>query len=186
MMKRYLLLSVLICTAGLGQGVHYYPYDDCQRTTHRLSLGPGNVELRRAKADLLPAYVAGCYKGVFDLTAGYTLHLFPDGAALLESWCDISSPEIKAEGKWKIQGDSVQIDWTKKRLDPREKEFFTKYHGVCNSLILYLGFDGQKIERDVYLVSIEKDGEKIEAPLWRMREYVDWQKIQNDLRKNRG
>jgi hypothetical protein len=182
-MKRFLSLAILACATCLGQSVKYYPYDDCESTTHRLSPDPGNVELRRAKAEILPAYVAGCYKGVFDLTSGYTLHLFPDGSAMLESWCDICLPKLKAEGKWNIQKSSVKIDWKEQRFDPKGKEFFAKFHGAYDSLVLYLSFNPQKIVRDVYLVSVEKDGEKIEAPLWRMSEYVDWEKIRNQLKK---
>jgi hypothetical protein len=183
-MQKIVLMLLLASSSVLAEiAIHSYPYDDCESTSHRMSLAPES-ELRLAKAVLLPAYVAGAYKGLFDLTAGYSLHLFPDKSAMLVSWSDVGPNKVVAIGKWVIVQGTVRIDWKEQRFEEKEKDFFAKYHGLCESLVLYLSFDAQKTERDVYLVSKDKDGEKIECPLWRIREYQDWEKIKNELKKS--
>lgn len=183
-MKKLILILLLASSSAAAEiGTHLYPYDDCVSTSHRISLAPEGEELRLAKASLLPDYVAGSYKGVLDLTAGYDLHLFPDKSAMLVSWCDIGTNRLVAIGKWVILQETVRIDWKEQRFEGKEKAFFAKYHGLCERLVLYLSFDTKKTVRGVFLVSKEKDGEKIECPLWRTKEYPDWEKIKNELKK---
>jgi hypothetical protein len=169
-MKKCILMLLLASSSVVAEiGVHYYPYDDCESTSHRMSLAPEGEELRLANARLLPAYVAGSYKGVLDLTAGYDFHLFPDKSAMLVSWCDIGPNKVVAIGKWEIVQGTIRIDWKEQRFEGKEKDFFSEYHGLCESLVLYLSFDSKKTVCGVYLVSKDKDGEKIECPLWRIK-----------------
>ena len=95
----------------------------------------------------------------------------------------IGTNKLVAIGKWVIAQETVKIDWKEQRFEGKEKAFFAKYHGLCERLVLYLSFDTKKTVRGVYLVSKEKDGEKIECPLWRTKEYPDWEKIKNELKK---
>jgi len=135
-MKKLVLILFLASSSVFAEiGVHYYPYDDCQTTSHRTTLAQDSEELRLAKASLPPAYVAGSNKGVLDLTPGYDLHLFPDKSAMLVSWCDIGPNKLVAIGKWMIVKGAVRIDWKEQRFEGTEKDFFWEYHGLCESLV---------------------------------------------------
>jgi len=183
-MKKLIMLALLGCVSATAEtGSHYYPYDDCETTTHKMNLARKGVELRLATAQLIPAFVPGSYKGIWDLTSGYTLHLFPDKTAMLESWCDVCPARLVAVGEWAADQSSVRIDWKEQRFNAKEKELYVKSYGLCESLILYLLFDDKKSVREVYLVSKDQDGELIRNPIWRFKEYYDWKRTKDELKK---
>jgi hypothetical protein len=185
-MNLLLILALLTASVVADIKVHYYPYDDCDVSPSVFTILEKGGESRRAQTRAVEDYAAGAYVGVFDLTSGYTLHLFPDNRAMLSSWCDICPTELVAEGVWKIENALVRIDWKNWQLDVQTKKFFVDYHGECESLHLYLCFDEQKVVRQVLLVSRDKEGKAIEFPLVQRTQYEDWKAAADELKKKKG
>lgn len=185
-MKLFLILAFLTASSFADIKVHYYPYDDCVVSSSVFTMLKKDLEPRTAQARAAADYAAGAYVGIFDLTSGYTLHLFPDKRAMLSSWCDICPTELVAEGVWKIEEAQVLIEWKNWQLDAQTKKFFVDYHGECKSLSLYLCFDEQKVVQRVLLVSKDKEGKTIEFPLVQRTRYEDWNATADALKKKSG
>jgi len=187
-MKTLLLASIFFATSGFAEVcVHYHPYDDTESVTYQLPVAPEKSELRVAQPRIVPAFLCGAYHGQFDFTAGFTLHVFPDKNAMVEEWIDIGLPKLVAEGRWSINAKGeVVFDWKKKNFrGGRSEKFFREKYGECRKMKLFLCFSDKAVE-NVILVSEEMIGPKIEHAYWRRTEYVDWEKIQNDLKKKNG
>lgn len=176
-----LLFAFAVWPAFAAGPVHYYPYDDCEPTALAFSFTPKGYEARKASERALSDFVAGSYHGVMDFTGGYTLYLFPDHRAMFASFCDICpEPELVGEGRWKLEKDSLLIDWD---WWPKKSEFVSKYYGACKELHLFLFFDQQKKVQNVRLVSKEKEEKTVSSHFVQRSPYKDWKEIADSLRK---
>lgn len=185
-MKGLLIIFVIaFATVAAGRGSDY-PYDDCETITSHFMFVGGGVEVRRARTRVVTDYVSGSYTGAFDLTAGFTLHLFPDHRAMLATWADISPAVLAAEGRWELRAGAIRIAWTTWRLDAETNTSFVRSHGRCESLNLYLAFEQDRRVRQVLLVSTDKDGAKVDRPLFQRFRYLDWKRIADELGAKSG
>jgi len=181
-----LIWFALVATAFASDiNVLYDPYDYCEPTTSSLIGAKTGLEVRVAGARSVAGFVSGSYSGTFDFTEGHTLYLFPDGRAKLAKWCDICPTELAAEGKWKIDGAVVHINWRKWHVHARDQKFFTDMHGACENLRLYLGFE-DKFARSVFLISTDKEGPKVDHPFVQRSSYEDWKAVADGLERKKG
>jgi hypothetical protein len=186
-MKGYLFIALACAISALAQQVHYYPYDDTDAVSYRLECPPKESVLRLAQSRIVPDFLCGSYRGMFDFTAGFTLHVFPDKTVMIEEWVDIGLPKLVAEGRWSIsdKGDVLFI-WKKRDFgDACSEKFFNEQYGECRKMKLFLCFTDKSVD-NVLLVSEELIGAKIKHAYWRSKAYVDWGEIQKKLKKKKG
>ncbi|MEO6568414.1 MAG: hypothetical protein ABIO94_06585 [Opitutaceae bacterium] len=174
-------IALVFAVAASAQSVHRYPYDDTDASSYKVKRQ--GVEARRAQSRAISAFASGAYSGAFDLTSGYTLHLFPDQRAMISTSCDICPTELVAEGTWKIEESVISVDW---KLDQQKQRSFFDRHGACTRLHLYLCFDGTKTVQQILLASTDFEERGIEAALFQQSKYIDWKAIADSLKKKSG
>ena len=96
-MRKIFLIAVICGTSAYAGDVHYYPYDDTDAVPYRMTCLPKESELRMAQPRIVPDFLCGRYRGMFDLTSGYTLHVFPDKTVMIEEWVDIGFPRARLQ-----------------------------------------------------------------------------------------
>ena len=183
-MKKSLVIALVFATAALAQSVHHFPYDDTDAVSYQLTSPKKKSELRAAQPRIVPKFLCGSYRGIFDRTAGFTLHVFPDTTVMIEKWIDIGLPKLVAEGRWSIseKGDIIFNGEKRDFGDAPSENFFREQYGECRRMKLFLCFSGKFVD-NVLLVSEDQIGAKIEHPYWSSEAYVDWAEIQKELRK---
>jgi hypothetical protein len=127
--------------------------------------------------------VAGCYTRRTDILSGYSLHLFPDGSAMIDEFSDISRSRLIAVGTWRAGKDRLQLHWSKEAFRNKdERDWFHKQYGRCDNLVGYVVRPRNAAVLFV-LVSEEMDYRGSQNYLVRRAEYIDWERIASELRE---
>jgi hypothetical protein len=145
---------------------------------------PKETEFRTFDADTTKVFLCGAYSRLGDITSGFSLHVFPDGTALIEEWSDISEPTVAVRGTWSIAKDAtVLFDWSEARFGGGlTEDYFVKTYGTCKRMKLFITFRRVGSE-DVALVSEELIRSELEHAYLRRTEYTDWKKIADRFSK---
>lgn len=93
--------------------------------------------------------------------------------------CDICpDPELRGQGRWKIEKDSVLIDWVERKDG---KKPISDFYGACTELHLFLFFDEQKKSQNVVLLSSDKEAKIVSSHFVQRAAYHDWKSDADSL-----
>jgi hypothetical protein len=132
--------------------------------------GTNNVE------GLSDNYIFGVYRGPMEDTGGNYFYIFPDGAFVIEAFCDICRPETVASGRWKLKGNELEIFDLSERTNVSSglsgMKWIREHFGAVDKLRLFVTQRDESIG-DTILVSDEtvRKGRRVE---WRYIKRIEY------------
>jgi hypothetical protein len=172
------VLLVMACVSCRAQ-----TYEDIP-----LRMGTNTYHLSHIQTNWLRRNIYGVYTPMLDLTAGKSLHLFPDQTFALVSWSDIGPETLIAEGTYTFATGYVSLTHSFIAQQCTDTVEDVTYHvlGGYRYISSNVVTDFKTIVTDNDGFQMITNGQHYFGYMIRGREYYDWKSIRRDLERKRS